>query len=207
MQVSVRKTSPLYLIFLDLSAAFDHLVRKWLFQSIRMRFGPNEDTTLIDILEHLNANTTCEMEGDVLFETTSGVRQGGPESPWLYTLFADFVMRCFLLRCKKVPEIKFFKQKFKIPNFDIPTEFENSPLFELFLEWLGYADDTVLLLIDAEGLQAAYNLYERTLTDFFLKVNPTKTKTQICNFQKTPNFSKKSEKTPHGCLQYGPGFF
>ena len=52
------------------------------------------------------------------------------------------------------------------------------------------------VLIDAESLQAAYNLYERTLTDFFLKVNPTKTKTQICNFQKTPNFSKKSEKTP-----------
>ena len=101
-------------------------------------------------------------------------------------------MRCFLLRCQKVPEIKFFKQKFKIPNFDIPAEFENSPLFELFLEWLGYADDTVLLLIDAEGLQAAYNLYEKTLTDFFLKVNPTKTKTQICNFQKTPDFSKKT---------------
>ena len=75
-----------------------HKLRKWLFQTIRMRFGSDADTTLIDILEHLYANTTCEMEGDVLFDTTSGVRQGGPESPWLYTLFADFVMRCFLLR-------------------------------------------------------------------------------------------------------------
>ena len=196
MQVSVRKNSPLFLIFCDLSAAFDHCVRKWLFQSIRMRFGPDADTTLVDILEHLYANTSCEMDGDILFDTTSGVRQGGPESPWLYTLFADFVMRCFLLRCRQRPEIKFYKHKFKIPSFDIPSEFENSPLFELFLEWLGYADDTVLMLIDAEGLQAAYDLYEKTLTDFFLKVNPSKTKTQICNFQKSSIFTPKTSTTP-----------
>ena len=192
MQISVRKLEPLYIIFCDLSAAFDHCVRKWLFKSIRMRFPDQYDMTLIDILEDLYSNTTCEMEG-LNFDTTAGVRQGGPESPWLYTLFADFVMRCFLERCSKHPEIQFFQHKFKIPSFDVPNQFENSSVGEMLLQWLGYADDTALFLKNAEAVQLVYDIYESVLTEFFLKVNPTKTKTQIINFKSTPDFTPESE--------------
>ena len=192
MQISVRKLEPLYLIFLDLSAAFDHVVRTWLFKSIRMRFPDQYDMTMIDILENLYSTTTCEMEG-LSFETTAGVRQGGPESPWLYTLFADFVMRCFLERCAKYPEIKFFDHKFKIPSKNVPNQFEISAVGKMLLQWLGYADDTVLLLIDDGTLQLVYEIYEQTLSEFFLKVNPSKTKTQIVNFKCTPDYTPESE--------------
>ena len=192
MQISVRKMEPLYLIFCDLSAAFDHCVRKWLFESIRMRFPDDADTTLIDILENLYENTSCDLEGNT-FKTTAGVRQGGPESPWLYTLFADFVMRVFLDRCALHPKIQFFKHKYHITSKNVPNEFESPAQFEQFLAWLGYADDTVLLLSNDEALQLVYDIYESTLTDFFLKVNPTKTKTQVCSFKNTPNYTPETE--------------
>ena len=192
MQISTRKLEPLFIIFCDLSAAFDHCVRAWLFKSIRMRFPKDYDMTLIDILENLYSNTSCEMDGDLFFMTTSGVRQGGPESPWLYTLFADFVMRCFLERCSKHPEIKFFKHKFNIPSYDVPNEFDTPNVWEQFLEWLGYADDTALFLKDGTAIQLVYDIYEQVLTEFFLKVNPTKTKTQIVNFKSTPDYTPES---------------
>ena len=209
MQISVRKLEPLYLIFCDLSAAFDHVVRAWLFKTVRMRFPDGADTTLIDILENLYANTSCEFDGKH-FTTSSGVRQGGPESPWLYTLFADFVMRVFIERCAADPKIQFFKHKFKIPSTNVPSEFETPSDFELFLEWLGYADDSALLLRSCEALQPVYDIYESTLTDFFLKVNPTKTKTQICSFKNTPGHTTDTEYPTSIIVdgnfdKYGPG--
>ena len=37
-QITHRKLQPLYLLFVDLTAAFDHIPRRWLFKSIEMRF-------------------------------------------------------------------------------------------------------------------------------------------------------------------------
>ena len=34
------------------------------------------------------------------FDLTVGVRQGGPESPMLYNLYMDFVMRIYMYLCK-----------------------------------------------------------------------------------------------------------
>lgn len=103
-------------------------------------------------------------------------------------------MRCFLDRCRKHPKIKFFKHKFNIPSFDVPNQFETPANFELFLEWLGYADDTLLLLEDDDSIQLVYNIYEQTLTEFFLKVNPTKTKTQVINYKHSEKFNPESTR-------------
>ena len=37
-QITHRKKQPLFLLFVDLTAAFDHIPRKWLFDSIKLRF-------------------------------------------------------------------------------------------------------------------------------------------------------------------------
>ena len=42
---------PVYALFVDLSAAFDHVDRKWLFRSIKQRFGGDFDLKLIEIME------------------------------------------------------------------------------------------------------------------------------------------------------------
>ena len=48
----------------------------------------------------------AETPGDV-FELFLGVRQGGPESPPLYNLFMDYVMRIFMEASEK-RELNFF---------------------------------------------------------------------------------------------------
>ena len=58
---------------------------------------------LIELLETLYQHTStslAETPND-RFETSTGVRQGGPESPLLYNLFMDYVMRVFIEEYKK----------------------------------------------------------------------------------------------------------
>ena len=58
--------------------------------------------------------TSLEEPPDDVFETRSDVRQGGPESPMLFNLYVDFVMRTFLKDCK-VAGIKFINLEYRIP--------------------------------------------------------------------------------------------
>ena len=80
----------------------------------------------------------------------------------MYSLYADFVMRVFLDRCnehnknaKKGEKIEFFSYKFNIPSTNIPRKFEEFPSGQNLLEWLGYADDTVLEVLTKESAQLA----------------------------------------------------
>ena len=53
-------------------------------------------------MESIYKYTTTELSGakEEIFEISTGVRQGGPESPTLFNLYMDFVMRVFLQRAK-----------------------------------------------------------------------------------------------------------
>ena len=53
---------PVYALFIDLSAAFDHINRSWLFKSISLRFPRQSDKiTLIKILESICQHTTSSL--------------------------------------------------------------------------------------------------------------------------------------------------
>ena len=188
-QISHKKKQPLFLLFVDLTAAFDHVPRNWLFQSLKLRFPSNQPSRLIEILEHLYKNTTLTYDdADTTFQTTSGVRQGGPESPFLFTLYADFVMRVFLDRCEKDGSISFFHHKYRLNARTVSREERlamrqnNSKLFgEETLPWCGYADDLILFLLDCRGLQNATTLLDEVFHIFGLTVNELKTETMILN--------------------------
>ena len=92
--------------FFDLSAAFDHVERRWLFQTIRNMFPERFNSEMLQLLESLNSSTALAESPDNKFRLTVGVRQGGPESPMLYNLFMDFLMRIYLDTCKN-ENIKF----------------------------------------------------------------------------------------------------
>ena len=82
-QITDQMEKPLYILLVDLTAAFDHVVRVWLFKSIYQRLLPGADTTLIKMLQTLYESLTTalsETPEDVI-ELTLGVRQGGPASP------------------------------------------------------------------------------------------------------------------------------
>ena len=52
-QISDKIQKPVFLLFVDMSAAFDHNERKWLFQSIYQRFPLDTEPTLFKLLELL----------------------------------------------------------------------------------------------------------------------------------------------------------
>ena len=125
---------------------------------------------------------------DVTFKTTSGVRQGGPESPFFFNLYIDFVMRVFIEKCQSDTSINFFAHNNRvIPNSvtraeRIKMRTNDTKLWgSSLLSWCGYADDLVLFLLSRLGLQNASNLLNTVFSKFGLSINVKKTETMIIN--------------------------
>ena len=177
---SMKKTA--YLLFVDLSSAFDHVERSWLFATIKKRLPSDADSSLIQLLELLYSYTTTALSQspDQIFETKAGVRQGGPESPILFNLFMDFVMRIYIDQCKK-DGIKFLRLKYFIPHHASSTDRSAAGTF--VLDWAGYADDLLLIFEDKASLTRGTKLLDSILRRFHLEINTTKTKTMILNCQ------------------------
>ena len=58
-QITNRMEKPTFLLFVDLTAAFDKVERSWLFKSIKMRMPNALSKQLIELLEEINAHTTA----------------------------------------------------------------------------------------------------------------------------------------------------
>ena len=87
-----------------LTVAYDWCVRKWLFHTVFNRIIPAEGPTLncVRIIEELYKRTlSCMKDEDDFFETSSGVRQGGSESPCLFNLYLDYIMRIYENEARK----------------------------------------------------------------------------------------------------------
>ena len=181
-QITDKMKKPTFILFVDLSAAFDHINRKWLFKSIKQRFPASADLNLIHLLESLYSHTTTALaeSPDDLFEITSGVRQGGPESPILYNLYMDFVMRIFLDTCKS-KNIQFLELNYKIPGS--ASSDGRIKAGSQKIDWIGYADDLILAFNDRKNLQLAIDTLNSTFHRYGLTINVTKTKTMILNQQ------------------------
>ena len=173
---------PTFILFVDLSAAFDHINRDWLFTMMKQRFPAFADINLIHLLESLYSHTTTALAEtpDDIFKITLGVRQGGPESPILYNLYMDFVMRIFLDTCKS-KDIQFLELNYKISNSassDGRIKAGNQKI-----DWIGYADDLILAFNDRRSLQLAMDTLNTTFYRYGLTINVSKTKTMILNQQ------------------------
>ena len=117
------KKQSLYLSFVDLTAAFDHIPRKLLFDSIRLRCPEGENGKLFDILEKIYQITFLTyQEAQVTFLVTSGVPQGGPESSCLFNWYIDFAMHVFMNNCTVDDSIRFFKHQYRISTGSISRE-------------------------------------------------------------------------------------
>ena len=82
---------------------------------IRQRASSEADLKLFRLLEEYSHTTTALSQNpDDEFKLTVGVRQGGPESPMLYNLYMDFVMRIFVDACKD-KQINFVQLRYCMP--------------------------------------------------------------------------------------------
>ena len=164
-QITDQMKKSTFLLFVDLTAAFDHVVRKWMFQSIYQGFPPGADTTLIELLEALYSYTTASLAEtpDDIFELLLGVRRGGPESPPLYNLLMDYVMRIFMDVCEK-REIKFLRLNYRIRSTATTREdrAKSSAVGTHDTDWVGCADDLNLLFEDNENLQRGLQAHHET---------------------------------------------
>ena len=184
-QIAFKKKEKVFALFVDLSAAFDHVERSWLFKSIFQRINSEQHEKLFNLLKSLYSYTTTALDGNPqeIFEITIGVRQGGAESPSLYNLYMDYVMRIFMDVCKS-RKIMFFRFKYKIPgSARSNTDRSNIDRYgNHIFDWLGYADDLVIAFADNGSLQKGITLLDEIFKRYHLKINISKTKTMIMNW-------------------------
>ena len=182
-------------MFIELTSAFDHVDRKIMFKTMRERLPYHSDKKLIQLLESLYSYTTTALSQTPKdgFELTLRVRQGGPESPILFNLFIDFIMRIFIDKCN-TNKIKFLGLNYKIPHS--ATEAGKTAIGKHRIDWIGYADDILLVFEDTKNMELAAHLFK----SYYLEINIQKTKTMIINHQYLneiyPNTIVKINKTP-----------
>ena len=181
-QITSKMKKPTYVLFVDLTAAFDHVERSWLFKTLRYRYPTGTEETMLKLLESLYSCTTTSLaeNPDDTFKLTSGVRQGGPESPLLYNLYMDFVMRVYLQKCRQ-GGVNFIKLKYRIPEKASSTNMTAAG--DMLIDWSGYADDLMLFFDDENSLRLGLKILDETFLRYRLKINPSKTKTMILNHQ------------------------
>ena len=181
-QITAKMIKSTPVLFVDLSAAFDHVERNWLFKTIEKRFPNGSGNELVQILKAIYSYTTTSLaeNPDDSFELTVGVRQGGPESPMLYNLFMDFVMRIYLEECNN-KGITFLKLKYNIPASASYTG--KNAIGNFSLDWCGYADDLLLVFDNEDSLRKGANLLDEIFKRYRLCINISKTKTMILNQQ------------------------
>ena len=82
---------PFIAVYIDLTAAYDHIPRDFLFKVLEIRTGA---TFLIHVLKIMYLRTTASIKGmKTTFEVLVGCRQRGQESPVIFNYYFDFVLK------------------------------------------------------------------------------------------------------------------
>ena len=103
----------------------------------------------------------------------TGVFQGGPESPVLYNLYMDYVMRIFMENAKE-EKIMFISHNYRIPKYASITGVELKG--KDHVTWSGYADDLALYLDTNKDLDKASKLLDKVFDKYQLCINYKKLK-------------------------------
>ena len=185
-QITAEKTEKqIYVAFIDLTAAFDHVNRSWLIQSIRNRLSHHHrNNKIVNLFKALYRFSTTELKDDpqISFETRSGVRQGGAESPMLFNLYLDYVFRVYLNNCMKT-NIKFHQLQYRINDAARINKRDKDYKGNFVNVGSAYADDVALFFEDTDNLQQGLHILNKTFEEFGLTINKFKTKTMILNFR------------------------
>ena len=100
---------------IDLTAAYDHIPRDFLFRVLKLRNGA---PFLIGILKLMYQHTTASVKGmKTSFEVLVRCRQGGQESPVIFNYYFDYVLKVAAWEIdKEFPHGWGLKFPFNIPH-------------------------------------------------------------------------------------------
>ena len=117
------------------------------------------------------------------FSTSCGLRQGGVESPPLFNLWIDVVLRIFTEQCRE--QGIGMDVKFSVRNTATTRagRMEARPRGTHTMIWVAYADDVIITCTTREQLQKALNILHSLFTDFNLTICCRKTQTMVLNWQ------------------------
>ena len=139
---------------------------------------------LVRILKLFYTGTSAAIKGSkIFFKTFSGCRQGGLESPVLFNIFLDFVLRCVEHEVlQKFPNTG-LQYSYRIPGHCSSRKQRSVHSLSGFerLRMILYADDIALLCNDVDELAEIVNIYDRTFMRFGLKIAASKTETMAFN--------------------------
>ena len=157
----VDKSKCLYVAYKNLEKAYDRVDRDAMWRVLGM-YGINGQ--LLKAVQSLYEKSeacvrVCREEGELL-EVGEGLRQGCVMSPWLFNLFMDAAM-------KKVRE--------KAGDVGVTMRDERRNI-KWKVDWLMFADDTVLLGDSDEKLERLVQEFGRVCQRRKLSVNETKSK-------------------------------
>jgi hypothetical protein len=158
--------------FVDFSKAFDSLDWETMWKVLRFQGMPEK---IVGLIRNLYCNSTISVRLSAdgacaqAFDQRVGIRQGCSLSPALFVLVLDFALRVFESACLEL-------------NIDI--------------EWLGYADD--LVLISCSEIIAQQGLHQLQAACAFvgLFVNVSKTECMAVNVRQAevPHVSAVKER-------------
>ena len=173
---------PFIAVYIDLTAAYDHIPRDFLFRVLELRTGAS---FLIEILKLMYVGTTASIKGlRATFEVLVGCRQGGQESPVLFNYYFDFVLNIAALEIDKA-----FPKGWGLQfEYNIPSACSNREQWSIhklygteIIHWILYADDIVLFSKTIEEAETVLNILHSTCKRFGLNISFKKTKTQVFN--------------------------
>ena len=182
LQNSINISSkPLFLCFIDLKAAYDWINRDMLFKILEIHL---KSPILVNILKALYTGTSAAIKGSKsFFKTFPGCRQSGVESPVIFNIFLDFVLRCAEHEVlQKFPNTG-LQYSFLMPGHCSTRQQRGvCGLGGLQrLRMILYADDIVLMCNNVDELAEIVNIYDQNFARFGLKIATSKTETMAFN--------------------------
>lgn len=149
---------------------------------LEMRIGAKH---LCAILKKMYEATTASIRGmDTKFDVMVGCRQGGQESPCLFNIYFDYVLRVAAHEIdKEFPDGWGIQFEFQIPHQCTNREQRKAgPMRGIeIIRWILYADDVVMFCKSVGEAHRLLTIIHETCKRFGLTVSFGKTKTQVFN--------------------------
>ena len=182
LQNAIKLTSdPLYVCFIKLKAAYDWIDRDMLFRVLEIRLN---SPFLVKLLKVFYTGTSAAIKGSkTFFETFTGCRQGGLESPVIFNVYMDFVLRCAEYEVLQQFPDTGLEYSYRIPGHCSTREqrsvhgLSGTERLRMIL----YADDIAILCKNIDELAAILNIYDQTFSRFGLQMSYGKTETMAFN--------------------------